>query len=52
MQPGEESTLVIGQTPHHTAGPHEFEIILKTNDPVEPEKKLYLSVNFQKMDDD
>ncbi len=28
-------------------GPHEFEITVKSNDPVEPEKKLYLAVDFQ-----
>ena len=48
LQPGEESTLVVGQTQHHGMGPHEFEIIVKSNDPVEPEKKLYLTVNFQR----
>ncbi len=29
------------------AGPHEFEIFVKSNDPLEPEKKLYLVVYFQ-----
>ena len=47
LQPGEESTLLIGTTAHHGEGPHEFEITVKSNDPVEPEKKLYLTVNFQ-----
>jgi hypothetical protein len=47
LQPGEESTLLIGTTAHYGEGPHEFEITVKSNDPVEPEKKLYLTVDFQ-----
>jgi hypothetical protein len=39
--------MLIGETPHHVSGPHEFEIILTTDDPLEPEKKLRLAVNFQ-----
>ncbi len=52
LQPGEESTILIGRTPHHSPGLHEFEIIIKSNDPVEPEKKLYLAVNFQASGED
>jgi hypothetical protein len=46
LEPGEEGTLLIGEEPHHGAGWHEFEIIVESNDPVEPAKKLYLSVDF------
>ncbi len=46
LQPGEESTLLIGETAHHGTGSHQFEITVKSNDPVEPEKKLYLTVHF------
>ena len=47
LQPGEESTILIGETAHRSAGLHEFEITVESNDPVEPEKKLYLAVNFK-----
>lgn len=47
LQPGEESTLLIGETVHHGTGSHQFEITVKSNDPVEPEKKLYFVVYFQ-----
>jgi len=41
LQPGEESTIVI---PAHTMDlPHVYEITVESNDPVEPEKKVYLS---------
>lgn len=52
LEPGEESTLLIGNKPHNMTGPHEFEITVKSNDPVEPEKKLYLTVDFQEGDED
>ena len=52
LQPGEESTLLMGETVHHSAGPHEFEITVKSNDPVEPEKKLYLTAYLQAGDKD
>ena len=52
MQPGEEGTLLIGETPHHRAGWHEFEITVESNDPVEPEKKLYLTVDFYESTDE
>ena len=47
LQPGEESTILIGETARNSAGLHEFEITVESNDPVEPEKKLYLAVNFK-----
>lgn len=47
LQPGEESTLLIGETEHHMIGLHVFEITVRSNDPVEPDKKLYLEVSFQ-----
>ncbi len=56
LQPGEESTLLIKDTAHPGGGmhkgPHEFEITVKSNDPVEPEKKLYLMVDFPPSDED
>ncbi len=39
LQPGGESTLTIPE--HHMEGRHIFEITVKSNDPVEPEKKIY-----------
>ena len=48
LQPGEESTVMI---PAHTMdGPHLFEITVESNDPAEPEKKVYLS--FEVLRDD
>ena len=31
------------------SGPHLFEITVKSNDPLEPEKKLYLAADFEPM---
>jgi uncharacterized membrane protein len=49
LQPGEESTLSIETAPAggHMLGAHLFEITVKSNDPVEPEKKLEVRAYFE-----
>jgi len=48
LQPGEESTITL---PAHTMeDPHLFEVTVESNDPTEPEKKVYLS--FEVVPDD
>ncbi|MEE8470693.1 MAG: hypothetical protein V3S51_05120 [Dehalococcoidia bacterium] len=34
----------------HQAGLHVFEITVKSNDPVEPIKKLYLTADFERVE--
>ena len=47
LQPGEESNInidyVMGK---EMEGPHLFEFTVKSNDPVEPEKKLLLKIDY------
>jgi len=50
LQPGDEGTLRIGAPPVEEmkeAGFHLFEVTVKSNDPVEPEKKLYIAADFE-----
>jgi uncharacterized membrane protein len=49
LQPGEESTLSIETAPAgaHMSGAHLFEITVRSNDPVEPEKKLEVRAYFE-----
>ena len=52
MQPGDEGILRIEPPPMEgmdTTGMHLFEITVKSNDPVEPEKKVYLRADFETM---
>jgi len=48
LQPGDEGTLRIQKS--YREGLHLFEITVKSNDPVEPEKKLYLTVDWKPME--
>ena len=49
LQPGEQSTLFIETAPAggHMSGAHLFEITVKSNDPVEQEKKLEIRAYFE-----
>lgn len=49
LQPDEESTLSIETAPAgaHMSGAHLFEITVRSNDPVEPEKKLKVKAYFE-----
>ncbi len=49
LQLGEESTLSIETAPAggHMTGAHLFEITVRSNDPVEPEKKLEVKAFFE-----
>ncbi len=50
MQSGDEGTLRIEPSNMKgMAGMHLFEITVKSNDPVEPEKKVYLRADFVAM---
>ncbi len=47
LKPGESSTLRVTFTMHEgMGGPHLFEIRVKSNDPVEPEKLLIVKSNW------
>jgi hypothetical protein len=50
LQPGDESYVRV-KTPTvqqmDVAGPHLFKITVKSNDPCEPEKNLYLKSYFE-----
>lgn len=45
LQPGEESTLTIPG--HAMEGRHRLQVTVESNDPIEPQKKLYF--NFEMM---
>jgi len=50
LQPGDESSIRIGAPTVEEmkmSGFHRFEITVKSNDPVEPVKKLYLTADFE-----
>ncbi len=48
LQPGEESNIIIDNyvMGHYMEGIHLFEITVKSNDPIEPEKKLRLEIDY------
>lgn len=47
VQPGAEETITVQFTMHPgMAGPHDFRIRLRTNDPVEPDKELVILSNW------
>ncbi|MBZ0304359.1 MAG: hypothetical protein K8J31_31775 [Anaerolineae bacterium] len=47
LNPGDEATISVPftMTPG-MAGPHEFRVHLRTNDPVEPDKELIILSNW------
>jgi hypothetical protein len=50
LQPGDEGTLRFETPPvehMNQDGLHLFEITVKSNDPVEPVKKLYVTADFE-----
>jgi hypothetical protein len=45
--PGQRTTLSASFTMHAGMdGPHLFQVSLKTNDPTQPEKKLFIASNW------
>jgi hypothetical protein len=48
LEPGQETELTASFTmPPGMGGPHLFVIRLKTNDPVEPERRIRIRSNWQ-----
>ncbi len=53
MQPGDESQVQLDFTMGHgMVGMHLFELEVVSNDPVEPNRNLYLKINFVLEDTD
>ncbi len=47
MQPGDEGKIEIDYTMgHEMEGTHRFEMIVTSNDPVEPQITLYLQIDY------
>ncbi len=44
LEPGKQSSIVIVYTVKEVAGNQIFKYIVRTNDPVTPEKELFLNV--------
>ena len=47
LKPGETTQIAMNFTMHAgMAGPHKFRVRLRTNDPLEPEKALFILSNW------